>query len=47
MAMKMCKLASKGKVTRAAELARDARFICNRCVRAAADKGHLCKPRKL
>ena len=47
MARKMCKLAEKGKIKKAAELAKGAKFICTKCARAAADKEHLCKPQKL
>jgi len=47
MARKMCKIAEKGKLKKTAELARDPKFICAKCCRVAADKQHLCKPRKL
>jgi hypothetical protein len=47
MAKKMCKLAEKGKIKKAAGLAKDAKFICTKCCRVAADKQHLCKPQKL
>lgn len=47
MAKKMCELARKGKIGKAAERARDARFLCTKCARAAADERHLCKPKKL
>jgi len=47
MARKMCKLAEKGRIKKAAELARDARFMCGKCARVAADEKHLYKPQKL
>lgn len=47
MAKTMCELAKKGKMKKAAKRARDARFICTKCARAAADARHLCKAREL
>jgi len=47
MATKMCKLADKGKIKKAAELAKGAKFICTKCARAAASEENLCKPKKL
>lgn len=47
MADKMCKLAEKGKIKKAAELAKGAKFICGKCLRATSDEKALCKPKKL
>lgn len=47
MAKKMCELARKGRIKKAAKLARGARFLCTKCARAAADAEHLCKAQKL
>lgn len=44
---KMCKLASKGKIGKAAKLAKGAKFICKKCARATADKDNLCSPEKI
>ena len=44
---KMCKLAEKGNLKKAARLAKGARYICRKCARAAADPDALCKPEKL
>ncbi len=47
MADKMCKLAEKVKIKKAAELAKGAKFICGKCLRATSDEKALCKPKKL
>ena len=44
---KMCKLASKGKTSKAAALAKGAKHICKNCCRAAAKEDNLCKPEKI
>jgi len=46
-AKKACKLFAKGKLARLGDLARDARFICEKCGRAAAKAANLCKPREI
>jgi hypothetical protein len=40
----MCDLVAKRKMATAAELARDARYICHICGRAAAKPDNLCEP---
>ena len=46
-AKKACKLFAKGKLARLGDLARDAKFICEKCGRAAAKAANLCKPREI
>ena len=41
------KLAAKGKIDKAAKLAKGAKFICRKCARAAASEEHLCAPQKI
>jgi hypothetical protein len=42
----LCDMASKGQVTleQMKELVRNAKFICNKCGRVAANSGNLCEP---
>lgn len=47
VAKKLCKLAKKGKIDEIGALALDARFVCAKCGRAAANSENLCKPRKI
>lgn len=44
---RMCRLARKGKVEKAGELAKGAKYICGNCFRAAADEANLCKPTQI
>ncbi len=43
----LCKAVKGAKMKEIVALVRDARFICEKCGRAAANKGNLCAPRKL
>lgn len=46
MSKKMCKLAKKGDLKKTAELAKGAKYVCAKCLRAAKDPDNLCKPEK-
>jgi len=40
----MCELVSKRKMDEVAELAKDAKYVCHICGRAAAKASNLCEP---
>jgi hypothetical protein len=40
----MCELVAKRKMARAAELSKNAQYICHICGRAAAKPENLCEP---
>ena len=44
---KLCKLADKGKIDDLAALAKDAKFICEKCGRVSSQKKSICKPVKM
>jgi hypothetical protein len=46
MSKKMCKLAKKDDLEKAAKRAKGAKYICEKCLRAAKKPDHLCKPKK-
>ena len=43
----LCSLAEKGEMKAVAQLAKGAKFLCEKCGRAAAKADNLCKPVKL
>ncbi len=43
-AQHMCELVSKRQMDKVATLAKDAKYVCNICGRAAAKSGNLCEP---
>ncbi|MGD9497413.1 MAG: hypothetical protein AB7Y46_14025 [Armatimonadota bacterium] len=47
MAKKLCKLAKKEKFEEIGALAQNARFICHKCGRTAANSQNLCQPRRI
>jgi len=47
---RMCRIKAKDWENRKDDIrdrVRDARFVCAKCFRSAADKRHLCKPKKI
>jgi hypothetical protein len=40
----MCELVAKRKMDQVATLAKDAKYICHICGRAAASSSNLCEP---
>jgi len=40
----LCELVSKRRMDRVADLAKDAKYVCNICGRAAAKAANVCEP---
>jgi len=47
VAKKLCRPAKKEKFDEIGRPARNARFVCGKCGRAAEQKENLCKPREI
>ncbi len=43
----LCELTAKRQMAKVGQLAKDAKYLCHICGRAAADKANLCEPVEL